>query len=188
MKQIKMLVLTTMTAASLVASSFASATTFTSSAGPTFTLSMSSEGTISFHGPFTTVSCTGSAVQAQVNQHGGVVTAVAELTSLTFTGCNFPVTVLKKGFFEFHTTSGGNGTVTWSGGEITMQTSIANCLWGTAGTDIGGFIGAATSTGHATLDNNSVSLPRVGHSVFCGPSTTWTGSYKFTSPTGMYLD
>lgn len=188
MKHTKMLVLSAVTAALLITSSPASATSFTSSAGPTFNLSMSSEGTISFHGSFTTVSCTGSAIQAKVNQHGGVITAIAELTSLTFTGCNFPVTVLKKGFFEFHTTGGGNGTLTWSGAEITMQTSIANCLWGTAGTDIGVVTGAADASSHATHDINSASLPRVGHSVFCGSSTTWTGSYKFTSPTGLYID
>jgi hypothetical protein len=140
------------------------------------------------------VSCTNSTVEGKVEQHGASVTTAGKISSLTFTGCNYPVKVLKVGSLEAHTTAikgtDADGTVTSNGAEITIETSIANCLFTTANTDIGtGSLTSTTTTGgNATLDIKSAAIPRTGHSFFCGSSATWTGSYRVTTPTTLYVD
>jgi hypothetical protein len=191
MKHVKTLALAAVAAALLATAGTASATELTSPSGTRYTgiLKAESEGAVSFHGPFTTVTCNNSTLEGKVEQHGPGKTVAGNLSTVTFTSCSFPVTVLKKGFLEFHNIAGTNdGTVTWGGGEFTIQTSIASCLWGTAATDIGRLTSAPSNTGHATLDIGSAGIPRTGHSFFCGPSATWTGFYKFTSPTGLKVD
>lgn len=166
----------------------ASATELTSPVKTTYT------GTIvalsaktSLHGPFTTVTCNFSTVHGEkVEKHGSGVTAGGKLTGLTFEGCNFPVTVLNEGSLEIHASGGGNGTVTSSGAEVTIQTSIANCWYVTSNTDVGTLTGSKNTGTRAILDINSSAIPRPRHSVFCGSSGTWTGQYEVSTPT--YLD
>lgn len=192
MKYAKMLGLLAVAVAALMAfAGTASATTLTSPSGTTYTstIKSSSEGTTSLHGPFTTVSCTASTVEGKVEKHGAGVTVSGAISKLTFSGCNFPVTVLKAGSLEVHNISGTkDGTLTSNGAEITIQTSIASCIFTTSNTDIGRLTAAPSNTGHATLDINSAGIPRTGHSVFCGSSGTWTGSYKVETPTGLLVD
>jgi hypothetical protein len=185
MKYVKMLGLLAVAAAALMAfAGTASATVLTSPAGTTYTGTIKAEsvGATSLHGPFTTVSCTNSTVEGTVSQHGAGVTVKGSIgkEKLTFTGCNYPVKVLKEGSLEIHATSGGNGTVTSSGAEVTIETSIANCIFTTNSTDIGTFEG--NGGGHARLSINSAGIPRTGHSFFCGSSGQWTGSYTVTTP------
>jgi hypothetical protein len=192
MKYAKMLGLLAVAAAALMAfAGTASATQLTAPSGTVYTgtIKAASEGTTSLHGPFTTVSCTASTVEGSVAKHGAGVTVSGSISKLTFTGCNFPVTVLKAGSLEVHNIAGTNdGTLTSSGAEITITTSIAACLFTTSNTDIGRLTKAPSNTGHATLDINSAGIPRTGHSVFCGSSGTWTGSYKVETPTGLLVD
>jgi hypothetical protein len=200
MKFIKMLGLLAVAAAAMMAiTATASATTLTSPTGTVYTgtITAVSEGATSLHGPFTTVTCQKSHVEGKVEKHGNGVTAGGKLSTLSFSECNFPVTVLKAGSLEIHPvthTAPGvetTGTVTSSGAEITIQTSIANCLFTTSGTDVGTFTGTEdqkTATTTATLDINSAGIPRTGHSIFCGSSGTWTGSYEITTPDHLFLD
>ena len=186
MKYVKMLGLLAVAAAALMAfAGTASATTLTSS-GSTYTSSIvaESEGKTSLDGTFTTVTCEESVVKGSVENHGSGVTAGGNISSLTFSKCNFPVSVKKAGSLEVHATSGGNGTLTSSGAEITIETSIANCIFTTSSTDIGTLTGGTP----ATLDIASSAIPRTGHSVFCGGSGTWTGSYKVTTPGNLTVD
>jgi hypothetical protein len=195
MKYAKMLGLLAVAAAALMAfAGTASATILTSPSGTTYTGTIkATAGTTELHGPFTTVKCTGSTVEGKVASHGASVTTSGTISTLDFTGCNFPVTVLKAGSLEVHTTykegkqeekANGNGTLTSSGAEITIATSIANCLFTTSSTDVGTLTGGTT----AKLDINSAGIPRTGHSVFCGSSGTWTGSYTVVTPDTLLVD
>jgi hypothetical protein len=186
MKYVKMLGLLAVAAAALMAfTGVASATTLTSPSGTTYTSTIAATaGATSLHGPFTTVTCQKSTVEGQVESHGAGVTAGGSISTLDFSECNFPVKVLKNGSLEVHATSGGNGTLTTSGAEITIETSIANCLFTTKSTDVGTLTGGTT----AVLDINSAGIPRTGHSIFCGSSGTWTGSYTVNTPDTLLVD
>lgn len=200
MKYGKMLGLLAVAAAALMAFvGTASATQLTSPSGTVYTSTISATaGVTELHGSFVTVKCNKSSVSGSVEGHGTSVTAGGLISTLTFSECNFPVTVKKAGSLEIHTeytteedghktqklTANGNGTLTSDGAEITIQTSIANCIFTTSGTDIGTLTGGTT----AKLDINSAAIPRTGHSVFCGSSGTWTGSYTVNTPDTLLVD
>ena len=103
------------------------------------------------------------------------------LSSLTFTSCSEEkVVVDNAGSLSIAWTSGTNGTVTSKEAVVTVPSPFGtlNCKTGT-GTDIGTLTGAASATGHATMDINGV--------INCGivPSALWQGTYTVTSPTGF---
>lgn len=196
MKISKVLGLLAVTAAALMAFvATASATTLTSPLGTVYTGTIKAHSShTELHGPFTSVTCSTSEVEGKVEKHGNTTTAGGKISKLTFTGCNFPVKVLKSGSLEIHPKvheAAGvlvTGTVTSSGAEITIETSIASCIFTTSGTDVGTFTGSNDTGGAAKLDIESAAIPRTGHSIFCGSSGQWTGSYTVTSPNPLYLD
>jgi hypothetical protein len=186
MKYVKMLGLLAVAAAALMAfAGTASATSVTSSAGSTPTIHAESEGATTLHG-VVDITCQKSTVGGAVESHGSGVTVKGNIGTLTFTECgNNHVTVKNKGSLEVHgTATTGNGTLTSSGAEISIQvTSLGiTCVFTTSNTHIGTY---AASTSTMTID--SASIPRTGGSVFCGSSGEWTGSYKLTSPSGLEI-
>jgi hypothetical protein len=191
MKYVKMLGLLAVAAAALMAfAGTASATVVTSPAGTAYTGTIKATSTnTALHGPFTTVACEHSVVEGKVEKQGAdPITASGKISYLDFTNCNYPVKVLKYGSLEVHTDPSGvagDGTLTSTGAEVTIETSIANCLFTTESTDIGTVDGS--NTGHAVF-NISASIPRTGHSFFCGSSGTWTGNYTVISPSTLYID
>ncbi|HEX6206456.1 MAG TPA: hypothetical protein VFZ29_11690 [Solirubrobacterales bacterium] len=101
-------------------------------------------------------------------------TVTAPLTELTFTSCNYAVTVDQSGQLYFQHISGTtNATVFSENAEVTVGTVwgfTVNCKTGT-GTDIGKLTGV--SSGEATLDIDAV--------LNCGfllPSGVWKGTYR----------
>lgn len=180
-----------LTLAAVVAMSFAgvaSANPLTSpeKTGYTSTVKAESEGGTILHGSFVSVSCNKSTVEGKVESHSGT-TAGGKISLLNFLECNYPVKVLKTGSLEIHSTEGGKGTLTSTGAEITIETSIGSCIFATSATDIGTLTGTGVTNGNATLDINSAAIPRTGHSFFCGSSGKWTGSYKVTTPNSLYI-
>jgi hypothetical protein len=100
---------------------------------------------------------------------------------ITFGGCTHTTHTLKLGSFSVAWTSGTNGTITSSGTEGTVKSTLFGvsivCKTG-AGTDMGTITG--TASGHATADINAV--------VSCGafvPTARVTASVIVTSPTGI---
>jgi hypothetical protein len=186
MKYVKMLGLLAVAAAALMAFvGTASATTITSSAGATPTIEAESTNG-KLHGAFITVECSKSTVKGAVEQHGAGVTAKGNISNLTFTGCNYATTVIKAGSLEVHGTSTtGNGTLTSTGAEIKIHTSVGECIFTTSATDIGTLTGSNVTKGNAVLDIASSSIPRTGGSFFCGSSGTWTGTYTVTAPSTL---
>jgi hypothetical protein len=206
MRYIKTLGLLAVAAAALMAfAGTASATSLTSPAGTTYTSTISATSTNStLHGSFITVTCKHSAVTGKVESHGAAVTAGGKISSLTFSECNYPVTVSKPGSLEIHTeyelvkthengtktyaqkaTSNGNGTLTSTGAEIKIHTSVGECIFTTSATDIGLLTGSTTK--NAVLDIDSSAIPRTGGSFFCGSSGEWTGNYTVTTPSTLYV-
>ncbi len=150
------------------------------------------------------VECVSTVESKQLNTGSSTETVKGEITALTFTGCTRAavVTVLAKGTLEIHTDPAdpvgsegktGNGTLTSTGTEVTVEQSGFHCIFKTKETDIGTLTGASTATvenaNHelvfthmATLDI-SATIPRTGgrSGAFCGSSAPWTGSYTVTS-------
>ena len=187
MKFVKMLGLLAVAAAALMAfAGVASATTVTSDSGTTPTIHAESEGSTTLHG-VVDITCNNSTVQGAVSTHGTGVTAGGAISSLTFTNCgNNDVSVKKAGSLEVHALAGGNGTLTSSGAEISIQvTSLGiTCVFTTNSTHIG----TVTAGKNATMHIDSAAIPRTGGSVFCGSSGEWTGSYSVNSPTNLSVD
>jgi hypothetical protein len=192
MKYVKMLGLLAVAAAALMAfAGTASATSLTSPTGTSYTSSISaeSEGTTTLHNTSigVSVSCTESKVAGKVEEHGAGKPAGGNVSTLTFTGCGEDsVKVVSKGSLQIHHTSGYNGTLTSSNAAITITDASTNtsCTYTTSGTDLGTVSGGSP----ATLSIDSVTISRTGDSIFCGSKGEWTGSYKVTSPSSLFVD
>ena len=168
----------------------ASANPLTSPAGSTYTGSLKgeAEGKISIHNSSlgVTVTCEESILEGNVESHNSL-TAGGSLTKFTLAKCGADtVTILKSGALEIHGTTGSDGTVTWTGAEITVKNGSTgvSCIYKTTATDIGTLTGGTP----ATLDLGSTTLPREGDNIFCGTKGTLTGSYKFTTPSTLLVD
>jgi hypothetical protein len=164
----------------------ASATTVTSDAGATPTLSVSAEGHVVLDNPIAKIECA-SAVTGKVESHGASVTAKGNIGSLSFTGCtnSWHVTVVSSGSLEAHIIGDGpNGTLTSSGATVEATRFGITCRYATSSTDVG----RVTAGEHATLDI-SAAIPFHSGSGLCGSgATTWTGSYGVTAPTNLTVD
>src|SRR5262249_38952983 len=114
------------------------------------------EGKIKLTGSYVTVECNGSSIEGTIERHGAVIAAGGALTSWTFNGCNFPVVVNKPGSLEILTqevNNNGNGTVISTGAEITVTTSVGQCIFTTNSTDLGLLTGSTNKLGlTATFD------------------------------------
>lgn len=155
------------------------------------------------------IECNSTVEGATTNTGSATETVDGEISVLSFTGCTTAVVkVLKNGNLEIHTqittiedpgsppvitevTDGinGNGTLTSTGAEVTVETFGFHCIFTTKNTKIGTVTGSSTTGGSATLDI-SATIPRTGgrSGSFCGASAPWTGSYKVTKPTWIDVD
>jgi hypothetical protein len=165
-------------------------TTLTSPSGTAYTSTIKAEsGELSLHKVFGgTISCKNSTLEGKVEQHGNGVTASGNLSSLTFSECGNHVTVNNAGSLEVHATSGGNGIVTSTGAEISIQLTAfgISCVYTTNATQIGTLTGSNSTK--AKLDLEGAKIPRTGGSIYCGSSGEWTGSYTVTTPSTLYVD
>jgi hypothetical protein len=192
MKTLSMLALACSAAAVLaIFAAPASATQLTSPQGTVYTGTVQATSTnIKWDGAFTTIECGHSEWHGSVESHGAAVTTKFNLSKLTFTGCNFVYTVKKAGSLEIHTDNSavndGNGTLTWTGAEISAATSVGTCIFTTSATDIGTITGSDSV--NAVLDINSAKIPRTGGNFLCGSSATLTGNYTITTPSTLTVD
>lgn len=186
MNHVKTICLAAVVAAWLTAlAAPASATTPTSPEGTTFTGTAKGESNnVTLHGAFVTVKCNHSTAEAQVSQHGSSVTAGSKVTSLTFSECNYWVTVSSGGSTEVH----ANGAYTSTGINISVHTSVGSCVFTTNGTQLGTGTDTKATGGHAQIDFTSAKIPRTGGTFLCGSSATLTGNYTITTPTTLFLD
>jgi hypothetical protein len=187
MKYVKTLAAIAIAVASLIAFvGAASATTITSlGTGSTPTIHGEAEGHILLHpgteSNFLSVTC-GSTLEATIASHGASSTASGSISVLTFSTCSAPVTVLKKGSLEIHGTSTtGNGTLTWRGGEVRIHTSEGPvCTFKPSGTDLGTLTGDNITDATATIDVDSAPIPASG--FLCPSAGLLTGEYRIEHP------
>lgn len=188
MNYIKMLGLTALAALGLMAcAATASATAITSPSGTTYTSSIILEsGHITIKGSWIDITCSGgSSISLNVEKHGAGVTAGGKVNSWTFATCGpYSIVVKKSGSWEFHTLSGGSGTMTSSGAEFLLITSVGECVLTTNGTDMG----SLSAGSPATLNVASAKIPRTGGNFLCGSSATMNASYTVTTPSSLYVD
>ncbi|HEY8501410.1 MAG TPA: hypothetical protein VIL21_01885 [Solirubrobacterales bacterium] len=190
MKYVKMLGLLAVAAAAMMAFAGTASATVLKSEGSTYTGTIhgESEGKTTLHGP-ADISCEKSTVAGPVETHGAGVTVEGNISTLDFSECNAHVTVVSAGRLSVHAiTPTGNGTLTSNGAKITVQiTNFISCEYETQNTHIGTVTGSSNLGGKtATMHIDSSLIPRVRHSIFCGSTGEWTGSYTVTSP--MTLD
>jgi hypothetical protein len=182
MNRLKTLCLIAVVAGALTAlAAPASATTLTSPKGTTYTSTIEATATnLKGHGAFVTVECSHSTAKATIEQHGESVSAGGKFSSLTFTSCNYTVTVNSAGSVAMD----AGGVVKSTGAQVSIATSVGTCVFATNNTTVG------TGTGGegAQLDINSAKIPRTGGNFLCGSSGTLTGSYTVTSPSTLFLD
>jgi hypothetical protein len=198
MKNLRLTILLAVIAAALFAAASASATTLTGAGGATLPvgteIKAESEGVVTMDAPPGEASCKLSISGKIASAGGATETVKVPLETFTETECIPQVTaaVLKKGTLEFHTQTEGannNGTLTWTGTELTTVIYGFHCIFATSNTDIGVVTGSTTTGGSATLDIVG-SIPRSGGSsgAFCGTTSQWTGSLKFTAPSTLNID
>lgn len=191
MRYLKMLGVVAVVAAGLMAfTGVASATTLTSPKGTTYTgtIHAESEG-IALEGTFVTATCNLGTFHGTIESHGPSVTSKIKLSGGGYALCGFQHYVLKSGFLEIHTdssTADGHGTVTSTGMEITLASSVGHCVFTTSNTDLGTITGS--DTGNAVWDTNGAVIPRTSGSFFCGSSGTLTGRFTFTTPSTLSVD
>jgi hypothetical protein len=187
MKYIKMLGLLAVAASALaVFAGTASASTLTAPQKTAMAIGSTIEGTstnIELHGPFATVKCNDSVFKFTVeeNQTKKGVDAGGKLSTLHFGSCNYSVTTpaeTKLGTFRINSAS----EVFSSGTEITVHTSIGECVYTTNNTKLF----TLTEGFNPVLHHGSAGIPRSGGSFFCGSTGTWTGTYWITNPS--YLE
>jgi hypothetical protein len=141
----------------------------------------------------TTDTCTSSTVKGttenrvspETTRFTGAVVG-GKITTLDFANCTHTTTVIAPGSLHVTWISGTtNGTVSSIGAEVTVQSTFfgasAICKTG-EGTDIGTLTGKKLTTEHAVMDINA--------KINCGilGSSSWTGTYVVTSPTGLGVE
>lgn len=147
------------------------------------TIKAESEGHVGIDHPLATFQCQWS-LEGTVKGHGG--NAVVPLSSLATSGCtdSWHATTIAAGKLEISSTSEYNGTVTWSGGTVEMTRLGTTCRYKSADTHLGTLTGGSPATMH--IEGN---LPFHSGSSLCGTEAyPLTGSYKVTSPGGLYVD
>lgn len=147
----------------------------------------SAEASIKFSGPFgiTIATCTESTVTGTQNNNGGPGEAVTStLTSLTFGGCNRPITVVSPGTGSLQWIAGtDNGTLFTSGTTVLVHEIPApfpsTCAYVTNNT----LIGTATGGKPGTLD---LSATITTETEGC-PNGILSGQYVATEPTAAWV-
>ncbi|HEY6729524.1 MAG TPA: hypothetical protein VI039_00690 [Solirubrobacterales bacterium] len=193
MKHVKILGLLSIIAAALLAIvATASATVATAPGGTAYTGTLKgvNTGPVTFHG-VVDVTCNEGEIQGTIAQHGPSVTGQGQNTLFVYSGCNQHIVPLAKGTIEVHAIGNGNGTITSTNTETTVEfTTIfgnIHCVFSTVNTHIGTVTGATSDSGHATVHLEGA-IPVKSGSFLCGSSAEITGAGKVTSPTGLRID
>jgi hypothetical protein len=132
--------------------------------------------------------CTGGEVKGTTSNAGGAAETVkgtVATSGLTWTGCTEPTVTLAGGSLEIHHIAGtSNGTLTGSGFEVTISTTVfGSCIFTlTAGTHLGTLTGSTTS--NAVMNINAVAARKSG---LCPSTAKWVGTYKVTKPVPLHV-
>jgi hypothetical protein len=169
----------------------ASATTFTSPKGTTYTSTVKAEAEstvtlTSAFGGFGAISCKKSVFAFKVEQHGVGPTIKGNDLEMSLGDCPNQVTIIAPGFSEIHWTNENEADWTAAGWLFTFHgTLFGTCQFGTSatGTNLGTLTMTPKTGGNATLDVKA-SIPSING---CGTGTL-EGSYKVVTPSTLYGD
>jgi hypothetical protein len=160
---------------------------FTSPSGTTYTSTFKASAShVLINGSFIGITCTSSSMEGKVEKHGFGIDPGGKFSSLTFSGCTYPVTVLKPGSFDVDAEGAGSGDFQLFGTEIKAHTSIGECVFTTSATTIGSFTGSTSK--NARVDSSPGQIPRTGGSFFCGSVGYLVGEYTVTTPSTLTVD
>ena len=200
MKNLKLSILMAVMAAAFAsfAAATASATTLTGEGGTTLSagtsISAQSEGKTVFDAAVGAFECNKSEITGKTSNTGGASETVkVTVESYVNSECTpGTISVLKLGTIEIHTrteSEDGNGTVTWTGTELTTEYAGFHCIFSATNTDIGTLTGSATTGGNSTLDVAATITRSGGRAgAFCGTTATWTAAYKLSKPGTLNVD
>jgi hypothetical protein len=121
--------------------------------------------------PLVEDTCTASTVGGEIASQGSGVNVVGEISSLTFTSCSNPTSVLSQaGTLEL------NGTnVIGKGFEVTVNAGVSCVYSAGTGTPLGTFTGGNPAIIHI----NAVVSKKSG-SFLCPSDSVWEGTYTIT--------
>jgi hypothetical protein len=127
--------------------------------------------TFSWGSPY--AACQKVLIEGEVTTYaGGGVDVGGSVKEFSFTNCTSMVTVLKKGTFTVHRTSGSNGTLTLKGFEINDGVFCTKWTGPAAFALIGGAPASAS----------------IGGSVLgCSAEFTWSGAFTVPTPSPLYV-
>lgn len=163
----------------------ASGTILTSPEGTTYTGTIKAQSSnLKLDGTFVTVESEDVELEGSVSEHGAARTVRIPLSFVRWARSNYLARLLSFGSLEWHSLGGGNGTITWSGLGMEIDTSVGTCTFTTNNTHIGTFTGGWPPMLHI----NSAKIPRTGGNFLCGSSGTLTGSLQFSTPSSLYTD
>lgn len=155
------------------------------------------EGAVQLDGTID-IQCQKAGGDGEVTNAGGPSDTVTGFAVFgTFSECGKDtVTVLETGTVEIHSLGNGNGTLTSSDAEVTVQVHrtifgfpiTTHCIYATNHTDIGVVTGTGTTGGKATHDIGSAPIPQIETDGACGESAILTGTLVVTAPEALYVD
>ena len=191
MKHLKILGLAVVSALSLMATSGAGTaaadkicTTEDCSGETTIdTLEISQVGTSTYSttGGTTLLTCGAGEIHVSItNQGAGVDPITGSVQETKLTECTNTVPTLSNGSIDV-TATGGNGTVAFTGSEITTNGIFGvSCVYGSgAALDIGAFEG--------TTLNVNTPVPRISGGFTCPSDVVWKASFQITNHSMVYF-
>jgi len=129
--------------------------------------------------------CLQTSIKTVIENPGGATSTVfGPNQELVAGSCTNQTFTIKAGSLEIHHIAGTeNGTVTGLVAEVTVNTVFGSCVYGAGtGTDIGTLFG-----GIAPVIKVNGIVKKTGGAAFCPNETRWTGEYKVTEPTPLYV-
>lgn len=138
---------------------------------------------------FTTVTCTESTMSGKTTSAGGGagVAVTGEISSVTWKSCtsglgSCTASALNTPWSAEVTGSGGSGTmsVTKAGGKFTC--GGVTCEYEASKASV-----SVTGGNPARIKAASVSFSKIGGSIFCSSTASWTSEYEATSPKPLFI-
>ena len=147
------------------------------------TLEISQVGTSTYSttGGTTLLTCGAGKIHVSItNQGAGVDPITGSVEETRLTECTTTVTTLNNGSIDVSAT-GGNGTVSFTGSEITTNGIFgASCVYGAGlGLDIGAFEGTSLSV--------NTTVPRISGGFTCPSDVVWKASFQITNHSTVYF-
>jgi hypothetical protein len=161
-------------------------------AGTTLSGSLASGTSIKFisNSLETVYTCTGGGISGKIEAAGSSSeTARISLpaTSVTWSGCVWPITTVKAGEMEVHWVPGSvNGNAKLKGLEISVDTSSIGFGTCNYAAEPGISMGTVTGGVGPTVDV-SVLLSLTGGNFSCTKPLRWQATYALTSPSPLYV-